>query len=213
MWANHQAARKRKQVAHPWSISHPQEADDKDSCKWFCWIAPSEGKRSAYAPILGHCGASSRSLANSYSLFSISLVVATKFPERIAEIMSYQSIIAMASQKCRWLCWVIYDQKFRQAVGGNLWTKVDPSIYGQCFTGHVLSTESWCVRCHSLDHTSAIPLRSWNTAMGSAATSVHGARSCIKGIANLAVTFVFAAHARKSVGPSTMFILCSSMVL
>ena len=151
-----------------------------------------QGKRPAYAPILeraGHSGASSGFLANSenYSQFShmgavLLTVVAKKFPERIAEFMSYQSIIAKASQKYRWLSWVVYDQNFRKEAAGNpsqSWAKVDPSIYAQCFTGQGLSTESWCARCHSLDHTSAsCPYcqrkRSWNTTMGSATTSMHG---------------------------------------
>ena len=48
--------------------------------------------------------------------------------------------------------------KLWQEAAGNpaqLWAKVDPSIYAQCFTGQAISTENWCTRCQCLDHTSA----------------------------------------------------------
>ena len=51
-----------------------------------------------------------------------SLYVATlapKFPDRIAERMSYQTIIAKTSQRYRWPSWVVYDQNFRQEAAGN----------------------------------------------------------------------------------------------
>lgn len=114
-----------------------------------------------------------------FSLYVATL--ATKFPERIAELMSYQTIIAKTSQKYRWPSWVVYDQNFRQEAAGNpnqSWAKVDPSIYAQCFTGQALNAESWCARCQNLDHTSAnCPFRqrkrSWNTAMGSGGSQAH----------------------------------------
>ena len=55
----------------------------------------------------------------------------------------------------RWPSWVIYDQNFRQeAAEMKDWSKVDPSIYAQCFTGASISQENWCKRCHSIDHVS-----------------------------------------------------------
>lgn len=71
-----------------------------------------------------------------FALYTATL--ATKSPERIPDLMAYQTIIAKASQKYRWPSWVVYDQKFRQEAPGNptqAWAKVDPSIYAQCFTG------------------------------------------------------------------------------
>ena len=69
--------------------------------------------------------------------------------------MAYMTIIARASQKYRWLAWVIYDQNFRLEVAGNAaqsWARVDPSIYAQYFTGQVVSSENWCSQCQGLDH-------------------------------------------------------------
>lgn len=43
--------------------------------------------------------------------------LATKFPERIAELMSYQTIIAMTSQKYRWPSWIVYDPCDRVLLG------------------------------------------------------------------------------------------------
>lgn len=109
-------------------------------------------------------------------------VVATKFPERIPELMAYQSTIAKASQKYRWPSWIVYDQNFRQEAAGNpaqSWAKVDPSVFAQCFTGQAMSAESWCAKCQSLDHTSTnCPYRQkkrpWNTAFGTSSSQLPG---------------------------------------
>ncbi len=77
-------------------------------------------------------------------------------PHRVQELMAYQSIIAKASLKYKWLAWVVYDQNFRAEVAGKadqLWAKVDPSIYAQCFMGQSISAKNWCSRCQYLDHT------------------------------------------------------------
>ncbi len=97
-------------------------------------------------------------------------MVARHTPERVPELMSYLAIITKASQKYKWPSWVIYDQNFRMDAAGNP-AQLDPSIYAQCFTGQVLSTENWCSRCKSLDHpTLRCPLRPakrpWEAAFG-----------------------------------------------
>ena len=104
--------------------------------------------------------------------------IATKFPGRISELMAYQTTIAKASMKYKWPSWVVYDQNFRQEAAGNptqSWAKVDPSIYAQCFTGQALTSENWCAKCQSLDHSSAnCPTyrqrkRPWSLALGAGA--------------------------------------------
>ena len=85
-------------------------------------------------------------------------VLAAAHPGRLADLMSYQSLIARASKKFRWPSWVIYDLNFRQEAAGSpdqQWAKADPSLYAQCFTGQELSRENWCGRCQGLDHSSA----------------------------------------------------------
>ena len=97
-----------------------------------------------------------------YALYVAALV--PHQPERLPELMAYQSLIAKASTKYKWPSWVVYDQNFRQDAAGNpqlSWTKVDPSIYAQCFTNQAISAENWCDKCHALDHTfSKCPSRS-----------------------------------------------------
>ena len=95
-------------------------------------------------------------------------------PSRVPEMMAYQTIIAKASQKYRWPSWVVYDQNFRQEPANNpaqSWTKVEPSIYAQCFTGQAISTVNWCSHCQCLDHkANSCPLRprkrTWSSASG-----------------------------------------------
>ena len=59
-------------------------------------------------------------LATWLQCFSFNVAtLAPKFPDRIAELMSYQTIIAKTSQKYRWPSWVVYDQNFRQEAAGN----------------------------------------------------------------------------------------------
>lgn len=95
--------------------------------------------------------------------------------ERVSEFMAYQSIIAKASGKCKWPSWVIYDRSFRQEVAGmvgQLWARVNPSIYSLCFSGQAIHSENWCSNCQSIDHMlqSCPPHpRSWSTAMGTEA--------------------------------------------
>jgi hypothetical protein len=77
-------------------------------------------------------------------------------PARLPELMAYMTLIARASRKYKWPAWLVYDQNFRQEAAGNsgmCWAKADPSIYTQCFTSQ--AGESWCGRCHSLDHSSS----------------------------------------------------------
>lgn len=90
--------------------------------------------------------------------FSVYMAVVTaKDPDRTKNLLAYLSLIAKCSLKYRWPSWVVYDQNFRQEAaesGLRDWSKVDPSIYAQCFTGASISPENWCKRCHSVDHAS-----------------------------------------------------------
>jgi hypothetical protein len=79
-------------------------------------------------------------------------------PGLVPELMAYQAIIAKASRKFKWPSWVVYDQNFRQEAAGNPdtpWSKVEPSLYAQCFTGQETQGEGWCTTCQGVDHASA----------------------------------------------------------
>ena len=92
-------------------------------------------------------------------------------PAKLPELLAYGSIIARASRKYRWPAWVVYDQNFRQEAAGNSdqsWTKVEPSLYAQCFTGQEARRENWCRTCQSVDHPStACPYQSRKRAWSS----------------------------------------------
>ena len=87
-----------------------------------------------------------------FALFMVT--VAMKQPKRIPDMLAYMATIAKASQKYRWPSWLAYNQNFRQAAeSGNCeWSKIDPSIYAQCFNGMAISDEGWCRHC---------PTRQW----------------------------------------------------
>ena len=95
-------------------------------------------------------------LATWVQCFSIySAVIISKAPDRAKNLLAYMTSIAKCSAKYRWPSWVVYDLNFRQdaaEAGQKDWSKVEPSIYTQCFTGAGINQESWCRRCHSIDH-------------------------------------------------------------
>ena len=79
---------------------------------------------------------------------------AMKQPKRIPDLLAYMATIAKTCQKYRWPSWLVYNQNFRQqaAESGNCeWSKIDPSIYAQCFNGMAISDEGWCRHCHSIE--------------------------------------------------------------
>ena len=85
------------------------------------------------------------------------VVITSKDPSCMKNMLAYLALIAKFSQKYRWPSWVIYDQNFGQEAaekGCKDWSKVDPSIHAQCFTGASISQENWCKRCYSIDHAS-----------------------------------------------------------
>ena len=103
-------------------------------------------------------------LATWLQRFCIYMAIVTEHePERLKPLLAYLSTIAKASAKFSWPSWVVYNQNFRQEAadsGCKDWSKVDPSIYTQCFMNTSLSGESWCRICQSIDHwSSTCPLR------------------------------------------------------
>ena len=75
-------------------------------------------------------------------------------PERIPELMAYQSLIMRANTQYKRPAWLVHYQNFRQKAANNplqSCTKVDPSIYTQYFTDQA---ENCSERCQGLDNTS-----------------------------------------------------------
>ena len=94
-------------------------------------------------------------LATWVQCFAIySAVLLAKHPERAQSLLMYSATIACLSKKFRWPSWIIYDQYIRQEAADSRkidWSKIDSSIYIQCFIGMSL-TEGWCSICTSMDH-------------------------------------------------------------
>ena len=71
-----------------------------------------------------------------FALYATTLL--TYQPNRMSEMMAYQSIIARTSAKYRWPSWVIYIQNFRQEAMNILsqsWARVEPGIQCSMFYG------------------------------------------------------------------------------
>lgn len=98
-------------------------------------------------------------LATWVQCFSVYVaVLARKQPERVPDLLGYAAGIARASKKFKWPAWIVYDQNFRQEAVSNPaqpWSKIEPSIYSQCFLGMAREAEGWCQTCQSLDHVSS----------------------------------------------------------
>lgn len=88
-----------------------------------------------------------------FSLYAA--VILTKQPERATSLLLYQSSITKLSQKFNWPSWVVYDNSYHHEAadsGQQNWSKIDPSLHTQCFTGMAMSAEGWCSLCHSVEH-------------------------------------------------------------
>lgn len=101
--------------------------------------------------------------------------ITLKEPDRTSNLLAYMVTIVKASVTYNWPFWVVYDQNLRQEAADNGlkdWSKVDPSIYTQCFTNAAVSNEKWCKFCQSIDHGSnSCPSQSYHSS-GSSGGSI-----------------------------------------
>ncbi len=77
------------------------------------------------------------------------LVLASKFPESLPELIAYQLLIVQHSIKFRYPSWLHYDTEFRQWAAvyhHKKWSQINPQIYALAFTGQGTSV-SWCPMC------------------------------------------------------------------
>ena len=85
-------------------------------------------------------------------------VICAHHPTRLPDLLSYQYQITRVSQRYRWPSWVIFDQNFRQMVadrGSTTLAHLDPTLFTQCFSGQAKENNTWCLYCHSLEHSSS----------------------------------------------------------
>ena len=93
------------------------------------------------------------------------LVQATKHPEALPELISYQLLIVQHSQKFSYPSWLRYDIDFRTwaaRTGTRKWSQINVLCYALAFTGQG-SASHWCPMCfvdggnHTIDCPSFSP--------------------------------------------------------
>ena len=81
-------------------------------------------------------------------------VVSLRHPEVIADMMAYMVMIVKAADEYAGLAWVRYDEAFRSQAAAKKdaqWSKVNPSLFAQCFTGRA-HNQAHCDLCLSSLH-------------------------------------------------------------
>ena len=82
-------------------------------------------------------------------------VVVEKHPEKIQDLLGYQTLIVEARREYDSDTWLGYDRRFRQnaaASPGTVWARIDPTLWNMAFTGQAKSRR--CKYCFSLSHQS-----------------------------------------------------------
>ena len=83
-------------------------------------------------------------------------IIALKYPERVPDLLGYQSLIIDASIQYEGDSWVGYDRRFRLSAAANLtkaWASLDPTLWNLAFAGN--ARVSRCKHCFALTHTSS----------------------------------------------------------
>ncbi len=81
-------------------------------------------------------------------------VVALKHPERVKQLLAYQTLIVREARWCGGKGWLAYDSMFRQQVAGNNtadWSQLNSSLYAVTFLAQA-SRGKTCTLCMESDH-------------------------------------------------------------
>ena len=82
------------------------------------------------------------------------VVVTSKHPEKLRQLLAYQTLIVRESRRCGGKGWLAYDAMFRQQVAGNDqadWSKLNSSLYAVSFLAQASGARS-CTLCMEADH-------------------------------------------------------------
>ena len=86
--------------------------------------------------------------------FSVYVAVLTaKHPDKIQDLMGYQSLIVEACSEYKNEAWLGYDRRFRQMASASPstpWARIDPTLWNMAFTGQAKAQR--CKYCFSLTH-------------------------------------------------------------
>jgi len=83
-------------------------------------------------------------------------VISRKQPERILDLLGYQSLLIDAYQEYKGDSWNGYDRRFHLSAAANatkVWACINPTLWNLAFTGNVKTSR--CTHCFSLTHTSS----------------------------------------------------------
>ena len=78
----------------------------------------------------------------------------SKHPEKLRQLLAYQTLIVRESRRCGGKGWLAYDAMFRQQVAGNDqadWSKLNSSLYAVSFLAQASRARS-CTLCMEADH-------------------------------------------------------------
>ena len=81
-------------------------------------------------------------------------VVTSSQPERVKQLLAYQTVIVREARRCGGRDWQAYDSMFRQQAVGNPavdWSKLNPTLYAVTFLTQS-GTGKNCVLCMESDH-------------------------------------------------------------
>ena len=82
-------------------------------------------------------------------------VISKKQPERIPDLMGYQSLVIEAYMEYKNDCWIGYDRRFRQQAASQPhrpWSTIDSTLWTLAFAGQAKTSR--CKHCFSLAHQS-----------------------------------------------------------
>ena len=83
-------------------------------------------------------------------------ILASRYPQKVVELMAYQSTIIKCRTDFEGIAWVTYDRAYRTqaAVLKTLdWSKLNPTLYSLCLAGRAKSDIA-CSFCRSQEHKS-----------------------------------------------------------
>ena len=81
-------------------------------------------------------------------------VIATKYPDRLRQLLAYQTLVVREARRCGGRGWLAYDTMFRQQVVGDQqvdWSKLNSSMYAVTFLAQSNRGKS-CTVCLETDH-------------------------------------------------------------
>ena len=88
------------------------------------------------------------------------LVLSSRFPESLPNLVSYQLTIVKLSKRFRYPSWLYYDVEYRKWASANHirdWSQTNSELFALAFTGQAVSL-SWCPVCQvEGDHTYDCP--------------------------------------------------------